>query len=145
MSGLVVSRRRRCRERILSRFFDHEFRRRHSNSPRCSLPHVTGWLRSLASFVGSESTPHSLFPELSMTSTETTTATASDANKILDINVNDLTFRYQAGQRPILSNLNMQLTDGARCLLIGANGAGLLPPSPPLRHSSVPHRKINTP
>jgi ABC-type transport system involved in cytochrome bd biosynthesis fused ATPase/permease subunit len=84
----------------------------------------------LASFVGSESNPHSLFPELNMTSTETATATASDANKILDINVNDLTFRYQAGQRPILSNLNMQLTDGARCLLIGANGAGLSPPSP---------------
>lgn len=42
------------------------------------------------------------------------------------ISVNNLTFRYNADQRPILNNLNLQLTNGARCLLIGANGAGLI-------------------
>lgn len=41
----------------------------------------------------------------------------------LHINVNDLTFGY-AGREPVLRHLNMQLSDGARCLLIGANGAG---------------------
>lgn len=41
----------------------------------------------------------------------------------LHINVNELTFGY-AGREPVLRSLNMQLTNGARCLLIGANGAG---------------------
>jgi CCR4-NOT complex subunit CAF16 len=41
----------------------------------------------------------------------------------MHINVTDLTFGY-AGREPVLSNLNMQLSNGARCLLIGANGAG---------------------
>mmetsp|Transcript_13916 Transcript_13916/g.20832 ORF Transcript_13916/g.20832 Transcript_13916/m.20832 type:complete len:314 (-) Transcript_13916:766-1707(-) len=41
----------------------------------------------------------------------------------LHIDVNNLTFGY-AGREPVLRDLNMQLTDGARCLLIGANGAG---------------------
>eukprot|EP01038_Epipyxis_sp_PR26KG_P008265 gene8265-11185_t len=44
-------------------------------------------------------------------------------NQPMHINVNDLTFGY-AGREPVLRNLNMQLTNGARCLLIGANGAG---------------------
>lgn len=46
-----------------------------------------------------------------------------EANKVLHIDINDLTFGY-VGRDPVLRNLNMQLTDGARCLLIGANGAG---------------------
>lgn len=41
----------------------------------------------------------------------------------MHIDVNNLTFGY-AGREPVLRNLNMQLTNGARCLLIGANGAG---------------------
>ena len=41
----------------------------------------------------------------------------------LHISVNDLTFGY-VGREPVLRGLNMQLTNGARCLLIGANGAG---------------------
>lgn len=41
----------------------------------------------------------------------------------MHIDVKNLTFGY-AGRKPVLKNLNMQLTDGARCLLIGANGAG---------------------
>lgn len=41
----------------------------------------------------------------------------------MHINVSDLTFGY-VGREPVLRNLNMQLTNGARCLLIGANGAG---------------------
>lgn len=41
----------------------------------------------------------------------------------MHINVRDLTFGY-VGREPVLRNLNMQLTNGARCLLIGANGAG---------------------
>jgi CCR4-NOT complex subunit CAF16 len=41
----------------------------------------------------------------------------------MHIDVKDLTFGY-AGREPVLRNLNMQLTTGARCLLIGANGAG---------------------
>jgi CCR4-NOT complex subunit CAF16 len=41
----------------------------------------------------------------------------------MHINVRDLTFGY-VGREPVLRHLNMQLTNGARCLLIGANGAG---------------------
>jgi CCR4-NOT complex subunit CAF16 len=73
---------------------------------------------------------NSLFHHATMSSSATTTtatSTSSDTTvpDVLHINVNNLTFRYQPDQRPILNNLNMQLTDGARCLLIGANGAGL--------------------
>ena len=39
------------------------------------------------------------------------------------VKVTDLTFGY-VGRPPVLKNLNMELTGGARCLLIGANGAG---------------------
>ena len=39
----------------------------------------------------------------------------------MHIDVKNLTFGY-AGRKPVLKNLNMQLTDGDRCLLIGANG-----------------------
>jgi ABC-type bacteriocin/lantibiotic exporter with double-glycine peptidase domain len=48
----------------------------------------------------------------------------SEIEQPLHINVRDLTFAYP-NQAPVLRNLNMQLTNGARCLLIGANGAGL--------------------
>ncbi len=41
----------------------------------------------------------------------------------MHIDVKNLTFGY-VGREPVLKNLNMQLTNGARCLLIGANGAG---------------------
>mgnify|MGYP003386948369 CR=1 FL=1 len=41
----------------------------------------------------------------------------------LCVDVNDLVFAYP-GQASVLKNLNMQLTSGARCLLIGCNGAG---------------------
>ena len=41
----------------------------------------------------------------------------------IHLDVKDLTFGY-AGREPVLKNLNMQLSGGARCLLIGANGAG---------------------
>jgi len=41
----------------------------------------------------------------------------------LHIDVNNLTFAYPS-RSPVLNNLNMQLTNGARCLLIGANGSG---------------------
>ena len=41
----------------------------------------------------------------------------------LHIEVKNLTFAYP-GREPVLRNLNMQLTNGARCLLIGANGSG---------------------
>jgi len=41
----------------------------------------------------------------------------------LDVSITDLTFAYP-GREPVLRNLNLQLTNGARCLLIGANGAG---------------------
>ncbi len=51
--------------------------------------------------------------------------TALTEKKVLHIDVNNLTFGY-AGREPVLRDLNMQLTDGARCLLIGANGAGRL-------------------
>jgi ATPase subunit of ABC transporter with duplicated ATPase domains len=37
----------------------------------------------------------------------------------LHIDVKDLTFSYP-GREPVSRNLNMQLTNGARCLLIGA-------------------------
>jgi len=49
--------------------------------------------------------------------------TTAVCNEPMHINVNDLTFGY-VGREPVLRNLNMQLTNGARCLLIGANGAG---------------------
>jgi CCR4-NOT complex subunit CAF16 len=41
----------------------------------------------------------------------------------MHIDVNNLTFAYP-GKEPVLRGLNMQLTNGSRCLLIGANGAG---------------------
>ncbi len=50
-------------------------------------------------------------------------AVANSEGGPLHIDVNGLTFGY-VGREPVLRNLNMQLTDGARCLLIGANGAG---------------------
>jgi ABC-type multidrug transport system fused ATPase/permease subunit len=50
-------------------------------------------------------------------------ALAAAAQSPLHIDVRDLTFGY-VGREPVLRNLNMELTDGARCLLIGANGAG---------------------
>jgi len=57
-------------------------------------------------------------------SSSTTSTVASTANnEPMHINVNELTFGY-VGREPVLRNLNMQLTNGARCLLIGANGAG---------------------
>lgn len=46
------------------------------------------------------------------------------SDSLLHINVNNLCFSYGVDQKPILKNLNLQLTNGARCLLIGANGAG---------------------
>lgn len=50
--------------------------------------------------------------------------TATDEDGVpLHINVNNLTFGY-TGREPVLRDLNMQLRGGARCLLIGANGAG---------------------
>jgi len=56
-------------------------------------------------------------------SSSTSTTVAAVSNEPMHINVNDLTFGY-VGREPVLRNLNMQLTNGARCLLIGANGAG---------------------
>jgi CCR4-NOT complex subunit CAF16 len=50
-------------------------------------------------------------------------ASEVSAQSPLHIDVQNLTFAYP-GRDPILRNLNMQLTNGARCLLIGANGAG---------------------
>jgi len=55
--------------------------------------------------------------------TTTTNTTASTIEEPLHIDVNNLTFAYP-GREPVLRNLDMQLTNGARCLLIGANGAG---------------------
>jgi len=55
-----------------------------------------------------------------VTASDSATATEDEP---LHINVNDLTFGY-AGREPVLRSLTMQLTNGARCLLIGANGAG---------------------
>jgi len=52
-----------------------------------------------------------------------TEQTSDDKATPMHINVRDLTFGY-VGREPVLRNLNMQLTNGARCLLIGANGAG---------------------
>ena len=51
------------------------------------------------------------------------TTEGPEAEQPMHINVNNLTFGY-VGREPVLRNLNMQLTNGARCLLIGANGAG---------------------
>jgi CCR4-NOT complex subunit CAF16 len=48
---------------------------------------------------------------------------AASSGEPLHIDMKDLTFGY-AGREPVLKNLNVQLTNGARCLLIGANGAG---------------------
>ena len=47
----------------------------------------------------------------------------TDGNDPLHIDIKDLTFGY-VGREPVLRDLKMQLTNGARCLLIGANGAG---------------------
>jgi CCR4-NOT complex subunit CAF16 len=50
-------------------------------------------------------------------------AAASADQQLLDIDLRDMTFGYP-GQKDVIRNLNMQLSSGARCLLIGANGAG---------------------
>lgn len=50
-------------------------------------------------------------------------AKAADGSEPLHIDVKELNFNY-TGREPVLRSLNMQLTNGARCLLIGANGAG---------------------
>jgi CCR4-NOT complex subunit CAF16 len=42
----------------------------------------------------------------------------------LHINVNHLTFQYNGRPSPVLKDLNLQLSRGSRCLLIGANGSG---------------------
>eukprot|EP01035_Chromulina_nebulosa_P022830 gene22830-29567_t len=47
----------------------------------------------------------------------------TEISQPLPIDINDLTFAYP-GREPVLRSLNMQLSPGARCLLIGANGAG---------------------
>jgi CCR4-NOT complex subunit CAF16 len=76
--------------------------------------------------------------------------TLQETDTPMHINVKDLTFGYAGREvcwlhwlrlfmittklmilyflanQPVLRNLNMQLTNGARCLLIGANGAGKL-------------------
>lgn len=48
---------------------------------------------------------------------------AANKEQPLDVNIVDLTFSYP-GREPVLRNLNLQLTNGARCLLVGANGSG---------------------
>ena len=53
----------------------------------------------------------------------TTSDNDSSSKDPLHIDVQDLTFGYP-GREPVLRGLNMQLTNGARCLLLGANGAG---------------------
>lgn len=55
--------------------------------------------------------------------TQVANGNQADAAAPLHIDVKDLTFGY-VGREPVLRHLNMQLTNGARCLLIGANGAG---------------------
>lgn len=42
---------------------------------------------------------------------------------IVHVNIENLNFGYP-GKKNVLNDLNMQLTAGSRCLLIGANGAG---------------------
>jgi len=49
--------------------------------------------------------------------------TENSAEPPLDVDIKNLTFSYP-GREPVLRNLNLQLTNGARCLLIGANGSG---------------------
>ncbi len=58
-----------------------------------------------------------------MSSFSNETPSAEVKKEPLHIDIKNLTFNY-AGREPVLRGLNMQLTDGARCLLIGANGAG---------------------
>lgn len=60
---------------------------------------------------------------MSAITTTQTDSTAAVAEEPLHIDIKDLTFGYP-GREPVLRNLNMKLTNGARCLLIGANGAG---------------------
>ena len=40
------------------------------------------------------------------------------------IELNDLTFTYSGASSPVLQNITMSLPKGARCLLVGDNGAG---------------------
>jgi ATPase subunit of ABC transporter with duplicated ATPase domains len=48
---------------------------------------------------------------------------SNDAPSVL---VENLSFDFGAG--PILTNVNLSLPPGSRCLLVGANGAGMLSP-----------------
>ncbi|CAE7688622.1 ABCI20 [Symbiodinium microadriaticum] len=49
--------------------------------------------------------------------------TDCETSSALDIDITGLNFAYP-DQKLVLKDLNMHLTRGARCLLIGANGAG---------------------
>lgn len=51
------------------------------------------------------------------------TETLEKVSEVLPIDIRNLTFAYP-GKEPVLRNLEMQMSPGARCLLIGANGAG---------------------
>ena len=43
------------------------------------------------------------------------------------IEVQNLTFGYGGSAKPVLSDLNLSLPTGSRCLLIGANGRWVAP------------------
>ena len=43
------------------------------------------------------------------------------------IEVQNLTFGYGGSAKPVLSDLNLSLPTGSRCLLIGANGRWVIP------------------
>jgi len=45
------------------------------------------------------------------------------ASPPLHVDIQNLTFAYP-GREPVLRDLNLQLTNGSRCLLVGANGSG---------------------
>lgn len=47
------------------------------------------------------------------------------------VEVSDLEFAY-GGQAPFISKFSLKLRKGSRCLLIGANGAGMFYISEPL-------------
>ena len=40
------------------------------------------------------------------------------------IEVNALTYRYEATDAPVLTDVTFEVAAGSRCLLVGANGAG---------------------
>ena len=47
---------------------------------------------------------------------------ANQADSLLAIDCKDLSYSFVDGQETVLTDINLELEQGSRCLLVGANG-----------------------